>query len=410
MTCTADDGRFKVSGTQIISALRTHCGILTYAAKELDISRTTLYRWLKLCPELKIVRDRFRHRLFEFSEELLEIALEHREPWATKFALETLGRADEFWEPVVPPEYEQAPLPAPRKTKKSRKQAATEAVADGATAEPLGAEDLGDRMLNDKRGKILDVAHRNVTWALDDNQPWAIKYCLRTFGAAYGYGTRHRPFPASATLPANPPSTPGEATEAEPVDPELVNVLELLAEELLPASHRKVSDAALSGASPDACLVAESATDCAAAPVETFSETCAENENNTTEPAESGANASASAQRPADLVPEGLTPDVGSARGAQLCFSPTCGAQTRGTQTRLEESARNGEPRHAFASATDVAPIPASAPSHELTGATFVEPSSFDPEQADPHATGAPTCLAGAQRPDWPNLQPARLY
>lgn len=209
MSCAINAGQFKVSEDQIADEIVNQAGILTHVATALGVSRTTVHHRIKECERLQEVRDTAWMSLFNAAEGELQLAIDDGEVWAILFTLNTLGRVEGFG----------PPLPPPRPSKKA--QVGNSGDRQGANKQPVveQTEQLVLMDLDEPRGQIVDSAHRNLLHSVKAGEPWAIKYCLRTLGSAYGYGssrslmraeTQHSETAADSSVSAATEGQPGE--------------------------------------------------------------------------------------------------------------------------------------------------------------------------------------------------------
>lgn len=77
---------------RIDEALRTSRGNITYAAKALGCSRSTVYSWVKKSPVLQQTLHDEREGAIDIAESALQRAVLNGEAWAVSLTLKTIGR------------------------------------------------------------------------------------------------------------------------------------------------------------------------------------------------------------------------------------------------------------------------------------------------------------------------------
>lgn len=88
----SEGGQARLTAEQIKHALEGASGNISYAAKSLGVSRSTLYRRIDASPALKVVLADSREELKDIAESALKRAVIAGEGWAVCFALKTVGR------------------------------------------------------------------------------------------------------------------------------------------------------------------------------------------------------------------------------------------------------------------------------------------------------------------------------
>jgi hypothetical protein len=82
----------KYSIQVVMTALRTHHGLVSLAADSLGCSRSTLYSYVQAFPEVAAIIEESRERLVDLAEDALYRHVEEGAPWAVALVLKTLGR------------------------------------------------------------------------------------------------------------------------------------------------------------------------------------------------------------------------------------------------------------------------------------------------------------------------------
>ncbi len=86
----------KVSQKKVIEALKKHHGSISKAARELEITSRTIYKYRDKYPKIREAlessREDFDSELLDLAESKLKNAIAASEPWAIKYALQTKGR------------------------------------------------------------------------------------------------------------------------------------------------------------------------------------------------------------------------------------------------------------------------------------------------------------------------------
>lgn len=82
----------KAAVQKIIKALINNRGRQYLAARELGISRKTLWSYRQRWPEIEEITQEFRGQLVDTAEKSLETAAENGESWAVTFVLNCLAR------------------------------------------------------------------------------------------------------------------------------------------------------------------------------------------------------------------------------------------------------------------------------------------------------------------------------
>ncbi len=183
--------RLKVMDTEVGDALWKCRGVVTEAADRLGVSRTLVSERIRKNPQLQYIRDSSRRICFDYAEAGLDDALAEKKPWAILFVLKTLGRTDGLFDPEPRPCGEEAVAQAGSGGPEAAR--GSEATLVGEAGKAMGGRSRKKRSseapieLDEERGRKLDGSHRNLLDALEDGAPWAIKYCLKTFGASKGY-------------------------------------------------------------------------------------------------------------------------------------------------------------------------------------------------------------------------------
>ena len=138
----------KVSDVQIYAAIVSNMGVVTYAAVALGILRPTLYRRIERAPRLKACLDAARAVMVRIAWQQLDVALDANAPWAIMFVV---GRDNGF--------------PMPRSG--SGGSHSTEAPAKRQRATELVPQP-----------EVAEASTLRLVRALENGEPWAIKYCL----------------------------------------------------------------------------------------------------------------------------------------------------------------------------------------------------------------------------------------
>lgn len=76
----------------IIAALRASGGVVTLAAKKLNINRRTLNRYLVETPELWTIKEEIREEILDLAEAELIKLIREGHPRSVQFYLRTMGR------------------------------------------------------------------------------------------------------------------------------------------------------------------------------------------------------------------------------------------------------------------------------------------------------------------------------
>ena len=78
---------------QAEEAIRKNDGLITYAARDLSISRQSLYKRIRQNPKLKEYLDKVRESTLDLAEGELFKAIRRGEPWAICFFLKCHGKS-----------------------------------------------------------------------------------------------------------------------------------------------------------------------------------------------------------------------------------------------------------------------------------------------------------------------------
>ena len=89
---TRGDTIARLSVKRIDEALRASRGNITYAAKALGCSRSTVYSWVKKSPVLQRTLHDEREGAIDIAESALQRAVLNGEAWAVSLTLKTIGR------------------------------------------------------------------------------------------------------------------------------------------------------------------------------------------------------------------------------------------------------------------------------------------------------------------------------
>lgn len=81
------------SKKQIIEMLRKHNGLVSMAAEELGMNRSSLQRRIRNNPDLQAALNECREELLDTTESQLIKAVKDGKEWAISLVLKTLGRA-----------------------------------------------------------------------------------------------------------------------------------------------------------------------------------------------------------------------------------------------------------------------------------------------------------------------------
>ena len=90
---TQEKGQARLTADQIRHALEQASGNVAYAARSLQVSRSTLYRRINESAQLRAVLQDAREELVDIAESALKRAVLNGEGWAVCFALKTLGKS-----------------------------------------------------------------------------------------------------------------------------------------------------------------------------------------------------------------------------------------------------------------------------------------------------------------------------
>lgn len=82
----------RLKKTEMIRALEKHLGIVTAAAKEVGIERSTHYDWYKDDPDYKLAVDSIENIALDFAESKLHTQIDKGDTTATIFFLKTKGK------------------------------------------------------------------------------------------------------------------------------------------------------------------------------------------------------------------------------------------------------------------------------------------------------------------------------
>ena len=82
----------KMNKKKLLNAIENSGGILTTIAKRCDVSRVTLYAYLKKHPELNKYLHGEREKIIDLAETSLFTQVQEKQAWATKFLLATVGK------------------------------------------------------------------------------------------------------------------------------------------------------------------------------------------------------------------------------------------------------------------------------------------------------------------------------
>ena len=86
-------GQARLTVEQIKHALEQAAGNVSYAAKALGVSRSTMYRRINESPTLQEILTDAREELVDIAESALKSAVIDKQGWAVCFALKTQGKA-----------------------------------------------------------------------------------------------------------------------------------------------------------------------------------------------------------------------------------------------------------------------------------------------------------------------------
>lgn len=76
----------------VLAALTEHHGLVSVAARQLGIARSTIYRMMERHPDLAAAVDDARDYTTDVAEAALYRAIRRGEPWAVQFYLKTQGK------------------------------------------------------------------------------------------------------------------------------------------------------------------------------------------------------------------------------------------------------------------------------------------------------------------------------
>ena len=142
----------KVTDVQIYAAIVQHMGVLTYAARALGILRPTLYRRIERALQLQACLDAARAVLIEIAWERFGEALDAKARWAIIFGFSRLHGV-----PITPRSW----------PSESYSVETSAAPAERKKSTPLVP-----------RPDEADASTLRLVLALENGEPWAIKYCL----------------------------------------------------------------------------------------------------------------------------------------------------------------------------------------------------------------------------------------
>lgn len=82
----------RLNKSRIIDALHETEGAVYLAAKMLNCSHTTVYKYVNDYPDVKAVKEYYDGSLVDYGEKALRTAVKSNEPWAVKYVLSTKGK------------------------------------------------------------------------------------------------------------------------------------------------------------------------------------------------------------------------------------------------------------------------------------------------------------------------------
>ena len=88
----------RISNKRFNEAVKDTGGILTLVSKRLNISRQSLYNFLKKNPEKRKVLKQEREKIIDLGEGSLFNQVKNQEAWAVKFLLKTVGKERGYYE------------------------------------------------------------------------------------------------------------------------------------------------------------------------------------------------------------------------------------------------------------------------------------------------------------------------
>ncbi len=142
----------KVTDAQIYAAIVSNMGVVTYAAVALGILRPTLYRRIERAPQLKACLGAARAVMVRIAWEQLDKALDASARWAVIFVFSRMHGV-----PITPRSWPSESYSAETSGAPARRKPRTPLVAQPDAA---------------------DASTLRLVLALENGEPWAIKYCL----------------------------------------------------------------------------------------------------------------------------------------------------------------------------------------------------------------------------------------
>lgn len=79
----------KLSKKKVIAAIENSGGIVSNIARNADVSRTAIYKFLKKYPDLVDLIQEEKDQVSDMAENQLIVAIQNGEPWGVKYWLST---------------------------------------------------------------------------------------------------------------------------------------------------------------------------------------------------------------------------------------------------------------------------------------------------------------------------------
>jgi len=82
----------KINKRAFLKALKNTGGIQSAIAQNLNVTRESIWRFIKLNPDIRISVDQEREKIVDLAEGSLFSQIKEKKEWATKFLLTTIGK------------------------------------------------------------------------------------------------------------------------------------------------------------------------------------------------------------------------------------------------------------------------------------------------------------------------------